>query len=102
MTFLPIFVLFNIHDCRAMPYKNNYLNLLQILSTLSLLFIATCNLVNAFAYMADITGIPGITVVMDVLGYVENIITIALIPLWLIVLEIWKPSEKKKSKDKQD
>ena len=100
--FIPAFVIFLLHDGIAMPYKCNSLNLLQILSTVSLLFITTCNLINAIAYMIDISSIQNINVVMDALGYIETIISIAFIPAWLIILELLKPSGKKKRKDKQE
>ena len=102
LMFIPAFVIFLLHDVIAMPYKCNSLNLLQILSTVSLLFITTCNLINAIAYMIDISSIRNINVVMDTLGYIETIISIAFIPAWLIILELLKPSGKKKRKDKQE
>ena len=100
--FTPACVAFLLHDGIAMPYKCYSLNFLQVLSIVSLLLITMCNLVSAFSYMNDISSIADITVVMDVLGHVETIITIALIPVWLIILELCKPSGKKKRKNKQD
>ena len=98
LIFIPVFGVFLLHDSRTMPFKNHSLNFLQISSTLSLLLITTCNLVNAFAYMNDISGIPDITVVMDVLGYVETIISIAFIPVSLIVLSYGNHRKKQNEK----
>ena len=101
LIFLPIFLLFVIHDNRAMPYKNNYLNVLQILSTTSLLLLTGCNLVNAFSYMEDITGIPGMNNVVTIIGYMEYVLLVALLPAWLITCKLWSLFEKKKIKYKQ-
>ena len=100
--FLPIFVVFLLHDNRAMPYKNNYLNVLQILSTMSLLLLTGCNLVNAFSYMEDITDIPGMNNVVAIIGYMENVLLVGLLPAWLVTCKVWTLFEKKREKYKQD
>ena len=102
LVFSPIFLLFVIHDNRAMPYKHNYLNVLQILSTMSLLLLTGCNLVNAFSYMEDITGIPGMNNVVAIIGYTENVLLVVLLPAWLITCKLCTLLEKKKRKYKQD
>ena len=102
LMFLPIFVLFLIHDCEIKPYKNIYLNLLQILSTTSLLLLTGCNMINAVSYMVDITGVPGMNTTVTIIGYLENLLLAALLPAWLITCIVCSSFEKKKRKNKPD
>lgn len=102
LAFLPVFSLFIVHDRSAMPFKSNPLNLLQVLSSLSLNLLTACNLVSAFSYMADITGIPGMDIIIDGLGYLEKILFCGLIPVWLVIWKVWRRLEKKKRKKKKD
>ena len=101
LLFILLFALFLLHDRSVMPFKSNSLNLLQILSSISLLSISLCNLVSAFSCMVDITGVPYMNITVDVLGYIEKILFFALIPVWLLLWEVWKKFEKKKRKKKQ-
>ena len=95
-------MLFLVHDGKAMPYKNNYLNLLQILSTTSLLLLTGCNLVNAFSYMINITGVPGMNNAVTIIGYTENVLLAALLPTWLITCKVLALFEEKKRKYKHE
>ena len=50
--------------------------------------------------MGDISGIQDITMVIDILGYTENILSIAFIHAWLIIWDLRKTSEKTKRKER--
>ena len=85
-----------------MPFKCNALNWLHILSTIPLGLLSICNILPAVSYMTDISGIPNMEVVIDVMRYMEMTLLIALPPVWLLV---WKMSEKfdnRKRKEKHD
>ena len=69
---------------------------------MSFLLITGCNLVNAFSYMDDITGIPGMDNAVTIIGYLENVLLAALLPAWLITCAVWASFEKKKRKHKSD
>ena len=69
---------------------------------MSLLLLTGCNKINAFSYMNDITGVPDMNDVVTIIGYMENVLLIALLPAWLITCKIWTLFENKKRKYKQD
>ena len=57
-------------------------------------------MINAFSYMNDITGMPGINYAVAIIGYMENVLLAALLPAWLITCAVWASFEKTKRKYK--
>ena len=98
----PIFVIFLIHDINARPFKSIRLNLLQILSSACLLLIVLCNVVFAFSYMSDITGIPDMNITVNILMYIEYLLLVILLPIWFVIWKVCTSLGNTKEKDKQD
>ena len=94
VSFLPLFLIFSLHDRSSMPYKHSYLNYLQILSSACLLVITACNVTASFSTAFDLLVVPGMKDIMIVLKYTEFASLVA-VPSSLIV---WQIREKYKSR----
>ena len=84
-----------------MPYKNLYLNYLQILSSVSLLIINACNVPASFSFVFDLMVVSGIEDVSKGLQYIEYTV-LSVVPSSLVV---WKLQEiiptKRQSKQQE-
>ena len=88
--YVPIFFLFAYHDLLRLPYKHNYLNFMQCLSSGCLLVITACNFPASMTVMTNALSVPLMKTVVMVLQYVE-MATCAAVPLSLVG---WKLSEQ--------
>lgn len=95
LIFLAMFLLFLLHDIVTMPFKKDSLNLLQILMTSSFFLLSGFNFFNAFSYMGDVTNIPYFVITIEILGYLEIMLLLGLVPLWLVTWKIWIWLEQK-------
>ena len=87
--FVPVFGAFLFHDCKRMPYKHPYLNVLQCLTSGCLLIITACNIPPSMVVMTNATSVPLMKDVVLVLQYVE-MLTSAIVPLSFVVWKIWE------------
>ena len=85
---LPILLCFSIHDRDRMPFKNAYLNYLNVLASSCLVIVCACNIVPALSYIVDITATPGIFTVLKASGVVEMLLYAA-VPLTFPAWKIW-------------
>ena len=88
LALLPILLTFVVHDRCRMPYKNTYLNYLNIMVSACLVLILGCNAIASMSYIVDITGTPYIFLALDVVDYAE-LILYAAAPGTFIAWKIW-------------
>ena len=98
---LVVFFICLIHD-RNMPFKNVHLNRLLTMTSLCLSLLVTCNILPAYSYVSDISGIPGIGVIMTILSYLEDVFVFMLHPVWLFTWFLCYIVENKIVKGKGD
>ena len=84
-----VFGLFLVHDRHRLPYHHPYLNLLQILSSVSLLVVTACNNPAAFSAIFDIMAVPHMAGVVAMLQLVEVVVYVAL-PLSIVLWKVWE------------
>ena len=89
MAFIPVFLFFALQDRHRMPFKNMFLNYLQIFTSASLLIINTCNTPASISKVFDLMAVSGMTEVIRALKYVE-FVTLAMVPMSLIVWKLWQ------------
>ena len=97
ISFIPMFLVFCIRDCKRSPFKHDYLNSLQVLSSACLLVITACNIPSSFSIATDLLAIPGMREVLTGLKYTE-LFVLALVPCSLL---LWKILEKRQSTHKE-
>ena len=94
---LLVFGLFIVHDGRRMPFKHVYLNYLQVLTSVCLLFINACNVVPSFSMFFDVMVISGMEHIMKALKYLE-LVLLAIVPLSLPLWKLWEKIKEKRNK----
>ena len=86
---IPVLIIFITHDFLRLPYKHNYLNLLQVLSSASLLVINGCNIPASFSVAFDLTTVPVMENALPALIYIE-LVMVSIVPLSLIGWMLWE------------
>ena len=100
LTLVPVLFVFFLHDRYRQPYKNGFLNRLQSLSSGCLLIVLNCNLLASMSFMADISSVEFVDLVVDFCGIVEMISYVA-VPMYLPILKLWNVYKNRKNrKDK--
>ena len=84
MAYTALIMVFIVHDIIRKPYKDEYLNFLQALTSCSLVVIVLCNMIPAMSFLVDVRSVPSIQQVVNALEVVELIIY-ALVPLSLLM-----------------
>ena len=92
--FIPLFVLFLLHDRYRIPYKHPSLNFLQSQSSALLLITTACNIPAAFSTVFDVMAIPNMHFVVTLLEYVESLLFLAM-PASLLVLKVYECFRKR-------
>ena len=100
LAYFPLLSLFLLHDSRRMPYKHRYLNILQVLSSVCLLFVNACNGLAAVSYMASIKEIPLIDE-MITMSSIGEMIIFGVVPASLPVWFMWTQAAKRLAKKQQ-
>ena len=98
LAYMVLLTTFVAHDSERKPYKNQYLNHLQSLSSRCLIIVLVCNVIPAISYLVDIGNVPYIYQVVEVLRVVE-LFVFAVVPL---SLPVWKLKMFIESKRKAD
>ena len=86
--FTALFVVFLTHDVHRVPFKHDYLNLLQKLTSGGLIFVNLCSLPSSFSSVGDIMAVPYMNSCVPVLRYVD-LCLYAAVPLSLPVWTLW-------------
>ena len=86
--FIPVFAVFLFHDCKHMPYKHLYLNILQCLSSGCLLIIAVCNIPTSMTLLTNALSVPLMGSVVMAAQYAE-MSTYVVVPMSLVVWKVW-------------
>ena len=89
--FLLTLVLFVVHDRYRKPYKNSFLNTVQLFSSLCLLLVLGCNSLAAYSKMVTVTQIPLVFTAKEILHKVEMIVYACVpltFPLWKIIIMV--------------
>ena len=60
VAFAGSFTMFIVHDWWVMPYKHNFLNIVQLTSSVFLLLVTICNNPASMSYVGDVMSIPHI------------------------------------------
>ena len=100
MVLIPVFMLFALQDRHRMPFQNLYLNYLQILTSASLLIINACNIPASISNVFDLTVVSGMAEVLLALKYIE-LMTLAMVPISLIVWKLWEVVQTKRRSRKR-
>ena len=90
----PVFMIFGLHDARRMPFRNNYLNYLQISTSACLLIINACNNIASFSTVFDLMVLSEMGDILRSSKYLELVFLIA-VPL---TLPAWKLFERVKGR----
>ena len=101
ITFAPVLIGFTFHDVFRQPYKNSYLNKLQYSSTTCLLLVLSCNVVSSVSFMVDVTTIPLIFLVVNILSIIEMMLY-AMVPLSLPVWTMYSYISNKRNAIKKN
>ena len=89
-----VIIFFLRHDCRRNPYKNEYLNSLQSLTSACLMIVLLCNVIPGMSYVVSLENVPSISEIVKVLGVVE-LLMYAVVPL---SLPVWRATTYIKNK----
>ena len=95
-----VFGFFIAHDARRMPFKHIYLNHLQLLTSVCLLFINACNVVPSISIFFDVMVISGMGHIMKALKYLE-LVLLAIVPLSLPAWKLWEKVKERREKKRQ-
>lgn len=88
LVYIPLLSFFLIHDFCRMPYKHQYLDILQILSSLCLIIVVTCNSLAATSYMVPINRLKYIESLVQISSIIEDV-SYAVVPLSLPTWMVW-------------
>ena len=83
--FFGLFLAFAMHDSRRMPYKSQFLNQLQCLTSVCLFLVNLCSVPSAISSVGDITSIPNMDMCLTILGYFKQLlyaIVLLSFPMW--------------------
>ena len=94
LSFIPICLVFVVHDKHRAPYKHTYLNVLQMLSSGFLLLVSVCNIPPAFSFIVNLNAIPYMSIVLPLLRYTELVLYCAM-PCSLLA---WRLQDKLRKK----
>ena len=97
LIYLPSLVVFLVYDRTLKPFRNPFMNILQTLSTVFLLFLVVCNTVASFSLMVDLTAIRNVKTLLRTLKYIEFSLYLVLplsLPLWKLSMKLF-PQKKK-------
>ena len=86
ISYIVLLLVFVVHDRNRKPYKHKYLNLVQSLSSRSLVVVLSCNIIPAVSYLVNVRTVPYIYEAEKGLGVVE-LLVYAAVPL---SLPVWK------------
>ena len=100
--FLALFLAFTVHDRDRMPYKSQFLNQLQSLTSACLFLVTLCSVPSSFSSVANITSVPNMDTCLTVLGYFK-LLLYAIVILSFPMRKIWEKvvervQERKKTK----
>ncbi len=101
LAFLPVLLVFVLHDREKRPFKDTYLNILQPLSSGCLLLLLGCNVVSSVSFIVDISMVPWMSHVVGILAIVEMLIH-ACVPLSLPLWMVYKFIQNKRSTKKTE
>ena len=96
----PVFMLFGLHDARRMPFKDIYLNYLQMLTSACLLIINACNVVPSFSIVFDVMVVSAMGDILRALKYLE-LVLLAIVPLSLPAWKLWEKIQEKRGKKQE-
>ena len=82
----PVLCTFFVHDRIRQPFKDVHLNRIQAISSGCLLLVLLCNLLSSFSFMADISMVDSVTLVVKICNIMEMMLYV-LVPLYL---PVWK------------
>ena len=88
--FSVIFVVFLFHDWYRMPFKHQFMNHLQRLTSLCLFLVNVCSNPSAFSSVGNIAAVPNMDICLTFLRYFE----LLLYAIVLLSLPLWKIWEK--------
>ena len=94
---IPVFMLFGFHDALRKPFKQAYLNYLQMLTSGCLLVINACNVLPSMSVVFDLMVVSGMGNILAALKYLEISLLIAVpfsLPLW----KLWEKVREKRAK----
>ena len=89
LAFLLMFLCFLLHDWHRMPYKHPYLNIVQATSSGGLLLITACNIPSSISFMGDLTLVPNMMFVLELLETFEMCLY-AVLPGSFILWKGWE------------
>ena len=98
---VPILFLFYVHDKYRQPYKDDFLNRLQSLSSGCLLLVLQCNVLASISFMADISKVEFVDKIVSICGMVE-IALYAVVPLYLPLSKAWNIYEDRRQRRQKD
>ena len=85
----PVFMIFIVHDSHRMPFKHNYLNYLQTLTSACLLVINACNTLPSISIVFDVMVMSSMGDILKALQYLE-VVLLAIVPFSLPVWKLWE------------
>ena len=97
----PVFLIFSFHDSRRMPFKNTYLNHLQMMTSACLLIINACNILASFSMVFDIMIVSDMDAILRALKYLE-LLLLTIVPLSLPVWHLLEKLKCENGKAKDD
>ena len=95
-----VFGFFIAHDARRMLFKHIYLNYLQMLTSICLLFINACNNVPSMSIFFDVMVISGMEHNLTALKHLE-LVLLAIVPLSLPAWKLWKKIKERREKKQE-